>query len=138
MRSTIRLLLIAISLPIVAIGCSKSQEPVAVRGQVSFRGGPPPAVGTIYFTPANMDGTALARPGFGKFGQDGKFSVTTRNPEDGLFPGTYTVRVDCWSVPATPLTPPAGKSYVPADYRAPELTVDAQANDPIQVNYNVP
>lgn len=123
---------------IFAGGCSKGPQPVAVQGRVTFRGGPPPAVGTIYFTPTSTEGTAIARPAFAKFGQDGKFVATTRNPEDGLFPGAYTVRIDCWSIPATPTTPPSGKSYIPKDFRPPELKIDEQASGLIQVEYDVP
>jgi hypothetical protein len=121
-----------------ALGCSKAPQPVEVHGRVTFRGGPPPAVGTVYFTPSSMEGPAIARPAFAKFEQDGKFVATTRNPADGLFPGAYSVRIDCWSVPATPTTPPSGKSYVPKDYSPPELKIEEQASGPIQVEYDVP
>lgn len=94
---------------------------VPVAGQVTFGGGPCPDVGYLYFVPAAEGG---GRSGSAAFGPDGKFAVTTIVPGDGLRPGEYLVRIQCWqSVPDD--SGRGGKSHVPDGFEPPRLTVPA-------------
>ena len=69
-----------------------------VNGRVTLDGGPWPKEGTITFTPVGegegSDATQT-RPGSGKFGTDGAFTVGSFEPGDGLFPGRYQVGIEC-------------------------------------------
>lgn len=56
------------------------------------------------------------RPGLAKFDQSGNFVAQTYSEGDGLLPGEYAIKVECWDKPPSlePGAPPA-KSYVPKD-----------------------
>ena len=56
------------------------------------------------------------RPAVGRFDTDGRFRAETFKPDDGLMPGRYQVRIDCWKVPpyGGPESPPV--SYLPKKY----------------------
>jgi len=96
---------------------------VPVAGQVTFGGGPCPAVGYLYFVPASEGG---GRAGSATFGPDGTFAVTTLVPGDGLRPGDYLVRIQCWeTVPDD--SGQGGRSHVPDGFEPPRLTVPAGA-----------
>jgi hypothetical protein len=112
---------------------------VPVSGKVTFAGGPCPGIGNVGFTPIEVAAGLPRRPGSGRFAADGSFVVTSFNEGDGLLPGRYEVRVLCYSGLPDPRSPdPWGDvSYVPEDYRPPELVV-AVDSDPIKVEYDVP
>jgi hypothetical protein len=118
-------------------GCDKSLKPVPVKGVVTFEGKPPPAAGSVYFMPVGptIQGS-VARPGVGDFGTDGRFEVTTIAKGDGLWPGTYRTRVDCWKIAPTAFAPPS-ESSVPPNYQSPDLVVPTDTAGPIQVEYDV-
>jgi hypothetical protein len=59
-----------------------------VHGTVSYKGAPV-AKGTISFVPEDKEG----RGATGKI-DNGSYSLTTQTPDDGAFPGKYTVTVD--------------------------------------------
>jgi hypothetical protein len=107
----------------LATGCGRRglDGLVPVAGQVTFGGGPCPDVGYLYFVPATEGG---GRAGSAAFGPDGKFAVTTIVPGDGLRPGEYLVRIQCWqTVPDD--SGQGGKSHVPDGFDPPRLTVSA-------------
>ena len=100
-----------------AAGCSSDlPERVPVRGTVTLGGGPLPAAGAVYFLPTEPAEGLPMRPAVGRFDTDGSFRVETFKPDDGLMPGRYQVRIDCWKVPpgGGPGSPPV--SYLPAKY----------------------
>ena len=106
----------------VAAGC-RSDRPatIPVSGRITFDGEAPPAAGTLYFTiDAPADGFPR-RPTLAKFDERGRFRVTTWDRGDGLVPGRYKVRVECWEIPPE-LGGTEGKSYVPAKYQCPTTT----------------
>lgn len=97
-------------------GCRGNYPPtVPVRGRVTFHGGAWPDEGTIYFLPEKPAEGHTHHPGMASFGPDGSFRVRTFTAGDGLAPGTYVVRIECWKVPPTMGGPPA-ESYLPPDY----------------------
>jgi hypothetical protein len=110
-----------------------------VGGRVTFDGGPCPAPGNVTFTPIVVEAGLPRRPASGSFQTDGEFTVTSFNEGDGLVPGRYRVTVTCFSGLPDPTSPdPWGDvSYVPKNYKPPELLVES-ASDPIEVSYDVP
>ena len=81
---------------VILAGCSKSPQCIPVHGTVTLDGGKVPGPGYIYFTtqPAGKD--VASRPGTADFDADGNYKVKTFVPGDGLLPGKYLLRVDCW------------------------------------------
>jgi hypothetical protein len=117
------LLILLLACLAATVGCSRRglEGLVPVAGQVTFAGGPCPDVGYLYFVPATEGG---GRAGSAAFGPDGKFAVTTIVPGDGLRPGDYLVRIQCWqTVPDD--SGKGGKSHVPDGFEPPRLTVTA-------------
>ena len=114
-------------------GCDNGMpRTIPVRGQVLFDGKRPPAAGTVYFTLARDAGAGTMRPGIGDFDAEGRFSVTSFDPGDGLLPGAYKLRVECWATPPNMEGKPV-KSHVPARYSDAErsgmdLSVDSGAS----------
>jgi len=109
----------------LAAGCGRRglDGLVPVAGQVTFGGGACPDVGYLYFVPATEGG---GRAGSAAFGPDGKFAVTTIVPGDGLRPGEYLVRIQCWqTVPDD--SGKGGKSHVPDGFEPPRFNVPAGA-----------
>ncbi len=114
---------------LAAAGCRGDYPPtVPVRGRVTYNGGAWPGEGTIYFLPEKPAEGHTHHPGMAPFGPDGSFRVRTFTAGDGLAPGTYVVRIECWKVPPTMGGPPA-ESYLPPDYHSgrrslPKLVVE--------------
>ena len=104
---------------------------VPVRGRVTYNGGAWPAEGTIYFLPEKAADGHTHHAGMAVFGQDGSFTVKTFTAGDGLAPGTYVVRIECWKVPPSMGGPPP-ESHLPPDYQTgrkalPKLVVEPGA-----------
>ena len=126
----------AVMLCVLLGGCGGVERPttVPVQGQVTFAGGPCPAPGTVFFGPLEVADGLPRRPGRGRFDTDGKFTVQSFAPGDGLVPGRYRIRLQCWKVAPSPSS--VGVSYLPPGYQAPELVVEP--NGPVEVRYDVP
>jgi len=100
-------------------GCGPGRPvPTPVTGKVTLNEGKWPAAGTLFFMPVEGVEGYPRIPGTAEFDVEGNFSARTFEPKDGLMPGRYTVRVDCWEVVPT-MANPAGKSYLPAQYSDP-------------------
>ena len=122
----------AIALVAVAVGCSsRPYGTVPVRGRITFSGKQPPARCEVYFVPVATEQTTEVsfkpRPAVGYTDATGAFEVTSFRPGDGLLPGTYEVRIECWRY--TPqgdrghsIDAP-GVSYVPAGFRPAHLVI---------------
>ena len=125
----------------VLAGCSGGNDMplVPVSGVVTFSGGPPPKEGRVIFS--QLSGTGVKglpnRPGRASFGTDGKFVAMTFQPDDGLLPGTYSVRVECVDGVPGDNVPWDTISFVPSTYQPPELVVE-EGKGPIEVSYDVP
>jgi hypothetical protein len=127
---------------LIAAGCGGDGRPemIPVTGKVTFNGAKPPGPGTLWFTIDEAAPGFPSRPATGDFDAEGNYSAKTFEPGDGLIPGKYKIRIDCWEVPPTMGGPPA-KSFVPAKYQSPqtsELTVEiAPGEDAKEVNFDV-
>jgi hypothetical protein len=86
MRSFAWCLLFAVT-TVIESGCGKSGL-TKVHGMVTFDGKPMESA-TVVFIPSQG---GSSRP-FGVTGPDGSFDLTTTTPNDGAFPGDYTVIV---------------------------------------------
>lgn len=125
---------------VLSVGCSGSGLPlVPVSGKVTFNGGPCPKAGTIAFIPASDAGVPGLphRAGRATYDVDGKFTVTSFKEGDGLLPGRYRVDVECVNGIPSATTPWEQISFVPTDYKPPELVVE-EGQSAIEVNYDVP
>lgn len=98
-------------------GCSQGPQCVPVSGKVTFNGGPVPGPGYIYFTTdPGKDG--FARPGVAEFDATGAYRAQTFVKGDGLLPGKYVLRVDCWKSPPNMEGKPV-VSFLPNKYQNP-------------------
>jgi hypothetical protein len=80
-----RSLLLALGIGIM--GCGDGRPPrVAVSGIVMIDG-QPLTRGTVKFVPET------GRPSFGRIGQDGRFTLTCYDGDDGAIPGKHRVQV---------------------------------------------
>ena len=106
--------LLSVAAPFVA-GCGDGQRGrVHVSGQVLIDG-KPLTVGTVGFVPTD------ARAAFGSIGADGRFTLTSFEPGDGVVPGTHRVSVSAVELLSkTTFRCHAPKKY--ADYRTSDLT----------------
>ena len=124
----------------VVAGCSRRGLPgmVAVEGDVTFAGGACPAVGCVFFLPADGQPDAAARPraGWARFERDGRYRVTTHVQGDGLLPGLYAVRVEC-RAPAERPGHDAGANHVPETVTLPPLIVPAGARAAIEHDIDI-
>jgi len=86
-------------LPLVVVlavtGCQRSPSMpavVPVKGKVLLPGGEPLRGGRLNFIPKNPSGLGGIEP-FADIGQDGTFTVTTYQENDGAIPGAYVVTI---------------------------------------------
>jgi hypothetical protein len=125
---------------VLLCGCGDSlPQRIPVEGIVTFNGGPPPAPGYIDFAPLETYGDAPQRPGTAKFDASGQFRVTSFDNDDGLIPGRYVVRIQCWKQEPDPV--PGGEeaaTYIAPNYQPPELTIAADARKVEPLHYDVP
>lgn len=80
------------------------------------------------------------RPATAEFGTDGIFHVTSFKKNDGLIPGKYGARIECWKAnPATSSDPNTFETlnYVPKDFAPSPVEVDAKAEE-VDVVIDVP
>ncbi|MDR3109193.1 MAG: hypothetical protein LBU65_05835 [Planctomycetaceae bacterium] len=100
-------------------GCGENRGLVTVRGTVSCGGQALPGGGSVSFTPAGGQTLDKIRRGTAKFGTDGKFAASTWEQGDGLLPGKYTVRIECWEA-APSFNGSAGVSLIDRKFSGPE------------------
>lgn len=119
-------------------GCDSNPLPIVpVHGVITFDGGPCPRDGVIYFAPLEAAAGLPKRTGIGKFDTDGKFTVTSFRPGDGLIPGKYVIWIECLIEPISG-TRPQGVSHIADEYEWPELTIESDTRSPVEANYDVP
>jgi hypothetical protein len=118
-------------------GCHKNTSLTKqVRGQITFQGSQPPAEGKITFAPIEAMASYPRRPASGDFDKTGAFSLTTFTKGDGIIPGRYRAKINCWREPPS-LETQLSANYVPADFKF-EATVDENAKEPIELRIDVP
>lgn len=125
---------------VFAGGCGEGT--VSVSGRVTYNGGSWPKPGVIHFLPEEPDPDYPSRPGSGQFDTDGQFTVSTYKPGDGLFPGTYSIAVECWLEPPSLEKSSAGRSAAPPKYqsgRTSDLKVTIEPDKPRRdLELNIP
>lgn len=119
---------------LLVAGCDR--PPVAlvpVEGVVVFpqAGMPQAAVAKVYFEPVARGPQKIRKVATGDIGADGRFTLMTRRPGDGVIPGRYKVFFTIEKTFA------GRESLVPARYAAAEstpfeVTVDGNANEPFR------
>lgn len=116
------------------VGCGgDGPQTVPVSGTVTFAGGAPPAAGTLNFAPLEVEEGLPRRPGRADFDTTGAFEVSSFGTNDGLVPGRYRVRIECWKVP--PVDGKPGETFVPADFQPADLEVKSDSG---RITYDVP
>lgn len=127
----------ALALCLSSPGCGGSGvKTINVAGKVTFDGGPCPASGYVYFSPLSVSEGLPRRPVCAPFDTDGNFTLTSFRPGDGIVPGTYRVRLECWKIRPTDSVP--GVSYIPADFTPPDVTIAPDASGTVAVAIDVP
>jgi hypothetical protein len=122
---------------LVVIGCGqRGPETVPVDGKITFGGRECPAAGVIYFVPTSAPAGLPRRPASATFDKDGRFRVTSFQPGDGLLPGSYSVRIECWRQRPSEMS--KGISYVPVGYTPPEVTIEQGTRGPRTLTFDVP
>ena len=127
-----RAALCAMTLLTAGAGCRGNYPAtVPVRGRITLNGGAWPGGGNVYFLPERPADAHGHHPGMASFGPDGAFTARTFVAGDGLGPGTYVVRIECWKTPPSMGGPPP-ESHVPTDYLTgrkslPKLVVEPDA-----------
>ena len=108
-------------------GCGNDlPKTIPVVGKLTYNGQQMPGPGFITFTPIEVAEGSIRRPGRALFDESGVFEATSWNPGDGLAPGRYLLRIDCWQVEPT-MQSPSGKSHIPERYNSLDkggITVD--------------
>lgn len=100
----------------VLAGCADGPRCVPVSGRVTLDGGPVPGPGFVYFNTAATGEGGASRPGTAEFDAEGNYRATTFAAGDGLLPGRYVIRVDCWQTPPNMEGKPV-VSFLPTRYQ---------------------
>lgn len=113
-------------------GCGSNElKLVPVSGKVTLDGGAMPGPGTVYFNPESASPSGALRPATAEFDADGNYTAKSFTPGDGLLPGKYVIRVDCWKQAPNMESKPV-VSFLPQKYQEPSksgltLTVEPDA-----------
>lgn len=107
-----------------------------VRGTLTFKGSTPPKEGGILLTPLEAAPGLPLREARGEFDTSGKFSLRTFEPNDGIIPGKYAVKITCWRVTPTLETSDTA-NYVPSSFRQ-EVEIAPDAKEPVEIVIDVP
>ena len=91
------------------------------------------------FAALEVFGDVPNRPSMANFDRNGSFVVSFFGKGDGLLPGRYRVRIQCWKHDPEPV--PSGEeaaTHIAAGYEPPELVVKQQARSIEGLHYDVP
>lgn len=121
-------------------GCGSRLRTVPVNGTVTFGGTSPPYDCIVTFLPTGVELPSspvkgdfpMSANGMGECDASGTFSARCLRDRHGLIPGQYEVMILCYEPVTVPNATPV--SVVPADFKAPELVVPADARS---VRYDV-
>lgn len=122
----------------VMAGCGDNRGLVPVTGRVTFENQAPPKPGHLDFGPLEAKGERPTRPGYAQFDAEGKFTVTSYQPGDGLMPGRYRINVYC--VEREPQPVPGGMeavTFVAPEYKGQEVEIVVGSN-PVDLKIDVP
>lgn len=132
--------LLAFAVLVALEGCNGSDlSIVPVTGKITYDGGEWPATGTIFFSPITVAEGKPRRPAVAKFGPDGTFSAMSYKPDDGLIPGTYSVKIQCYEQQPDSNRPETFDTYnlVPKDFTPPDVVVNT-SDQSVTVEFDVP
>jgi hypothetical protein len=106
---------------------------VPVEGTVVFAGGkvPDAAVATVHFEPVADGPQQIRKVASGTIGPDGRFTLMTRRPDDGVIPGRYRVffTIEKTFAGRERLVP---ARYASAEETPFEVTVEPRSNPPFR------
>ena len=132
---------------VLSLGCGNPKGLVPVEGRVTFNGKQPPANGYVTFVPREMSvkpqrDKEKAMPGQALFGADGKCRAGTFTPGDGLRPGTYEVRIDCFADAGEKSSADEShnalvRSLVPSGFMPPDVVVPPSGGRPVRFDIDV-
>lgn len=127
-----RVLLIG-SLTLFALGCGGNGGFTAVSGTVTYDG-KPLTNGDITLIPDGPGENAS-----GQIDENGRFTLTTFNPKDGVKPGTYKIRIASYNSEAKMDDPTTGKLAIPQKYfdatkSGLTVTIEAKASQTLDLN----
>lgn len=125
----------------LAAGCGTGEPKcIPVSGKVTLDGGKVPGPGFIYFTTDGTGKVVTSRPGTAEFDAEGNYRAQTFTTGDGLLPGVYALRVDCWktapNMDGKPVVSFVPQRYQDASRSKLELTVEPDAK-PITHNIDL-
>jgi hypothetical protein len=138
-RAQTRRLCCGLLLMVSLHGCGPNRPKcVRVSGTVTLDGDKVPGPGYVYFTTGSTGKEGPTRPGTAEFDAAGKYNATTFVAGDGLIPGKYVLRVDCWKTAPNMEGKPV-VSFLPQKYQNAatsglELTV---APDASPITYDI-
>ena len=122
---------------LVLTGCGNDlPDTIPVSGVITFDGEAPPSAGFLYFTQSSAEEGMSLRPTLAAFDAQGRYTAKSFTRSDGLVPGKYVVRIDCWEQAPTMDGPPA-ISHVPEGFQPPELVVSSDEKR-IEYSFDVP
>ena len=120
---------------LLCAGCGPDRpQTVHVNGRITFAGGTPPAADSIAFAPLEPAAGFPRRPASGSFDTSGTIHVTSFKENDGLVPGRYEVKVECWRKPPSELS--EGESLLPEGFTVPDF--DVPTRGPVTLSIDVP
>ncbi|MFO0897139.1 MAG: hypothetical protein U0836_06870 [Pirellulales bacterium] len=124
---------LAVAACMVALsGCGRSSlEMVPVEGVVAFKAAQTPEAATVYFSPVEPAPGLPRRPGTGKLAADGSFKAASFKPGDGLVPGKYRIKVECFRAAK-------GGGWRKGAFELPEFDVPAGHAEPVRLDLTAP
>ena len=131
--------LMFVALLVVSAGCGNDEPKcIPVTGKVTLDGGKVPGPGFIYFTTDGSGKVGNSRPATAEFDAEGNYRAQSFTPGDGLLPGKYALRVDCWqtapNMEGKPVVSFLPQRYQDASKSKLELTVEPNAKP---ITYNI-
>ena len=122
------------------VGCGNPHGTVKVSGKVTVKGQAPPGPGTITFTVVEPASGFPNHPAMAKFGEDGRYTVTSYEPGDGLLPGKYKAAVECYETPPNmegkPVKSHIAKKYMNGETSGFELNIEPKSK-PVEFNLDL-
>jgi len=85
-------------------GCNRGPKMARVSGKVFYKDGTVPKAGicVVNFSPTRDSTAELRKGASGPIGPDGSFSMSTREPNDGVYVGEYAVTFGVCPGPTDP------------------------------------
>jgi hypothetical protein len=123
-------------------GCGPNgPERVPVSGRVTFGGGDWPNPGMIAFNCVKPADGFPSSNGMAQFDRQGNYVLGDQTGKvQGIFPGTYKIRIECWKIPPS-MNGPSPQSCLPPEFARgndERLTVQVPPGAPLIYSFDVP